>query len=133
VATDENLVSVSGHLQDEIDTVDRRLIATTVLDAPSDDENFTVMKVAEDISLEKMFAVVRGPGSPSVTWSVVHDDNRRAKGTEVVAGGTTTTNTTTGDEILIMDNPTITGGSWVWLETTVTGGSPQELTVELYA
>jgi len=45
---DDYLVSVSGHLQNEIDAVDRRLIATTVLDAPSDDEDFTVIRSPED-------------------------------------------------------------------------------------
>jgi hypothetical protein len=111
-----------------------RLLATTTLDAPSDDENFTIMKVVEDVTLTEMHSVIQGPGSPSVDWTVRHDWDRSAiSGTEVVISGTQTTSTTSGDIITVMDNSTITGSSWVWLETTVTGGSPQELTVELYA
>jgi hypothetical protein len=114
-------------------TTPHTLLATTTLDAPSDDENFTIMKVIQETTLQKMFAVTRGPGSPSVTWTVKHDTDRSAGGTAVVSAGTTTTNTTTGDVITVMDNSTIPIDSWVWIETTASGGSPQELTVELFS
>ncbi len=109
------------------------LLATATIDIPTDIEDFTIFKTSQDITLRKMFAVVRGPTSPSVTWTVRHDAARSNTGTEVVTAGTTTTNTGAGDEITDMNSTTITGGEWVWLETTVTGGSPQELAVELFA
>ncbi len=109
------------------------LIAAVTLDIPNDEEDFTIMKAVDDITLSQMFAVIRGPTSPTVTWTVRHGANRLLSGTEVVTGGTTTTSTTFGDTITTLNNPTVTGSSWLWLETTASGGSPQELTVELYA
>jgi hypothetical protein len=111
-----------------------RLLATMLVDAPNDEEDLSIMKVVEDTTIESMYAVIRGPGSPSVTWTIRHWWDRSATGTEVVTAGTTTSSTTSGDTITALSGTaTITGSSWVWLETTVTGGSPQELIVELYS
>jgi len=130
LATESSVVTISGHLQSEIDVFST--LAAVTIEAPSDEEDFSIMKVSEDTTLTKMYSVIQGAGSPSVTWTIRHDWNRNATGTEVVVGGTQTTSLTGGDTVTAMDNATITGSSWVWLETTVTGGSPQELVVELF-
>jgi hypothetical protein len=107
-------------------------LAVANLSPLTDEEDFTILKVESETELTKMFSVIRGPGTPSVTWTVRHDTDRDEPGTEVVVGGTQTTSITTGDTITVLDNPTIPANSWVWLETTVTGGSPQEIAVELF-
>jgi len=79
-----------------------------------------------------MKAMIRGGTSPSVDWTIRHGDDRNATGTEVVVGGTVSTNTTTGDSVTSFNNPTVTGGSWLWLELgTVSAGvnAPETFTV----
>ncbi len=125
VTVEGQLVVVSG--------ASTRLISTTVVDVPGDDEDVSIMRATQDFTIDTLFSVVRGAGSPSVTWTVRHDSSRSAIGTEVVTAGTTTTNTTVGEITTTMNNPTITGGSWVWLETVATGSNPQELMVEIFA
>jgi hypothetical protein len=109
------------------------LVTVTVIDLPSDDENVTIMRTTSAITLQSLYAVVAGGGAPTVSWTVKHDTQRNAGGTAVVSAGTTTTDKAEGDVITVMDNPVIAANKWVWLQTTVTGGSPQELTVELFA
>ena len=112
----------------------RRLLTSTAIDLPDQEEDVTLFRATSTVILTELFSVVRGAGTPSVTWTVRHDANRNSgSGTEVVTAGTTTTSKTSGQITSTLDNPTITGGEWIWLETTVTGGDPQELTVQLFA
>lgn len=69
-------------------------------------------------------AVLTGPTSPSVTWTLRFGPDRTpGGGTEVITGGTTTTSVTTGDEITSFTNDVIPAGSWVWIETTAQSGT----------
>lgn len=110
------------------------LVAVAVLDFPSASENFTMLKVDELVVVEKIFAVLRGTNDPSVHWSIRHAASRDDEGAEVIEFGTTTAGTSGGDTLTVFDNPTISGGSWIWLATSGTiGGVTEELTVQMFA
>ena len=127
VITDDGLgnVTISGS---------RNLLSAVTLDVPTDSEDVTMFKMRETTVLQEMNAVIRPTGA-GCTWTIRHDPTRALTGTEVVVGGTDTTSIGLGDTILFpaMDNPTISGGSWVWVETTTSSGSVQELIVQLLA
>lgn len=180
VATDANVVSVSGHLQSEIDAVEGsdvddvnsvigsviivgagNVAATTasqtitvsgstasgtfsesltisgspvltgtmttksiIVENPNDTEDLTFFFTDKELTTARMQAVLVISGvSPSVTWTIRFDSDRDAIGTEVVVGGTETTSIGNGSEITSFNNPTISGDSWVWLETTATGST----------
>lgn len=91
---------------------------SVTISAPTSSEDVTLFYTDVAITISQLNAVVRGSGSPSVTWTIRFASDRSATGTEVVTGGTTTTSQTTGSEVTSFDDATIPAGSWVWLETT---------------
>ena len=111
----------------------RNLIASTALDIPTDSEDLTLFRMPDsrEATIQNMFAVIR-PSDSLVAWTIRHGLDRNGTGEEVVVGGTVTTNHTVGDNITTFNNPIISGGRWVWLETTTTTGTPQELAIEIF-
>ena len=98
------------------------LSKSIAIEVPSSAEDITMWKTKEDITVSTLYAVLVGPTSPSVTWTIRFNADRNATGTEIVTGGTTTTSTTTGDTISAFDDATIPAGSWIWVETTAESG-----------
>lgn len=99
--------------------------------SPGASEDRAIFFTPVALTVAKLAAVVRGSGSPSVTWTIRFDPDRSAAGTEVVTGGTVTTNETTGDIVTTFDVAAIPADSWVWLETTAQSGTVGELCVTL--
>jgi len=104
---------------------------SVLLELPTASEDITLFFIDVDITIYKMHCVLSGV-TPSLTWTVRHDTDRSATGTEVVTGGTTTTSTTTGDTITTFDDPTIPASSHVWFETTARSGSVETVSLTLF-
>jgi hypothetical protein len=102
----------------------------TVLD-PTASDNITLFYAAENTLVTSIQAVILGSSAPDITWTVRFDADRSATGTELVVGGTLTDSTTTGSNVTTFDDDEIPAGSWVWLETTATTGTVDQLSLTL--
>lgn len=98
---------------------------------PTNAEDLTLFFANEALTITKMVAVVRG-STPSATWTIRKGSDRSATGTEVVTSGTTTTSATSGSVVTSFDSAGITADDFVWLETTATSGTVDELHVTIY-
>lgn len=106
--------------------------ASITIESPTDAEDISMLFADEAITITKMVCTLVGSDTPSVTWTVRHNSDRSAAGTEVVTGGTTTTNTTTGDAVTSFDDATIAADSNVWLETTAQSGTVDSMVVTIF-
>ena len=89
--------------------------------------DLTLFFTSKDISLTQVRAVLRGASTPTSTLEILTDTDRSAAGTTVVSS-VGVTNTTTGQD-LTLAAPNIPIDSFVWLETTGTGGTVHELSL----
>lgn len=105
--------------------------SSMTIESPTASEDVTFFYAKDAITLTQMTAVNTGT-TPSVTWTVRHDPDRNATGTEVVTSGTTTTNTTTGDHVTTLNSANIPAGSFIWLETSATSGTVDTFNVTLF-
>lgn len=103
-----------------------------VLETPSSAEDVSLFWTDDAITVTKMVAVLVGSSTPSVTWTVRHDADRNAAGTQIVTGGTTTTSTTTGSVVTSFNDATIIADAFVWLETTAQSGIVGQLHLTVY-
>jgi len=95
---------------------------------PSGSENVTMFYTSVAIKLSNVRAVVNGT-TPSVTYSVKYGSNRSsASGTLVNAA--VITNTTTGVNAVLAATA-IPAGSWIWIETSATGGTVNYLSISM--
>jgi hypothetical protein len=69
--------------------------------------------------------------SPSATFSIRYGSDLSASGIEVVTGGITVTNTTTGLSTTSFNNATVPADRFVWLTTSATSGTVDQLSVSL--
>ncbi len=98
--------------------------------SPSTSEDRTIVYLPKKVEILSARAVVVGSSTPSATWVVKADTDRSATGTTITSD--TTTNTTTGAAPSIA-SADLAAASWVWLETSATGGTLNELAVSLRA
>jgi hypothetical protein len=82
------------------------------------------------ITLSQIRSTVAG-STPSVTFSIRYGTDVSATGTEVVTGGITCTNTTTGVSTTSFDNATVPLDNFVWLTTSASSGTVDQLAVSL--
>lgn len=115
------LDKITMSLQDRDQQTARKSKSITI-ENPTNSEDISMFYTPVSLTISEIQAVLRG-AAPSVDWTIRHDPDRNAAGTEVVTGGTTTANTTTGDKITIMDDPTIPADSFIWIETTAKTGT----------
>ena len=125
-----DLLGVSGTVFDSSGGWEIQTKAITV-ESPTNTEDISIFYTDVAITIEKMTAVLRGSATPSVTWTIRHNSDRSAAGTEVVTGGTATTNTTTGEQVTVFNDATIPAGSFVWLETTAQSGTVDTLHITI--
>lgn len=107
-----------------VDMISITLIASSppkvkciTIDSPTASEDLSLAFFDVAVTITKLVAVLVG-SSPSLTWTLRHDSDRSATGSEVVTSGTVTTNTTTGDIITSFNDATIPADSFLWLETS---------------
>jgi len=127
----EDIIHVLPFRPSQINEVSAPFIKGVGVESPTSSEDITMFFTDDAITITQMNAVLRGSSTPSVTWTVRHDTDRSATGTEVVTSGTTTTSTTTGSEITSFNDETIPAGSWIWLETTAQSGTVDEINVTI--
>lgn len=95
---------------------------------PTSSEDKTIFRAEEDISIAEVVGVAIGT-TPSVTLILRHDSDRSATGTAIISS-TAVSNTTTGQSITI-NNDEVPEGNYVWLETTATAGTVDEVNISL--
>ncbi len=128
VCIDDDLL-VTGIIFGEIVS---RFSKSMTIESPSSSEDLTMFfTTGVAIQVIEMRAVLRGTSGPSVTWTIRHDSDRTAIGTEVVNSGTATTSTTSGTEVTQFDNPVIPGDNFVWVETTARSGTVNVLHITI--
>jgi hypothetical protein len=88
-------------------------------------DNITLFYTQVATTLTEVRGLVRGTGSPTVTYSILYDANRAASGTAAVAGAVISSSTT-GNAATIQNMP-IPVGNYVWLEVTGITGDPSEV------
>lgn len=98
-------------------------VPTSADDGPSD---YTDV----ELTVAKIFAVLVGTTSPSVTWTLRFAATRDATGTEVITLGTVTTSVS-GVIITVFDVAVIPAGSVIWVETTAQSGTVDWLVVSV--
>jgi hypothetical protein len=97
---------------------------------PSNAEKIALFFTDEAMTLAQIRSIVTG-STPSATFSIRYGADFSAAGTEVVTGGITTTNTTTGLSTTVFDNGIIGADNFIWLTTTATSGTVDQLSVTL--
>ena len=102
------------------------------LDFPHEAEDETLWHTPVAIAIRRIFAVLTGSSTPSVTWTIRFASDRSAAGTEVVTGGTATTSLT-GVTIDSFSDATIPADNWIWLETTAASGIVKSLHLTIEA
>jgi hypothetical protein len=103
--------------------------ALTILE-PSSSENVVLFFTTSSLTLTQIRSTVKG-SSPSVTFSIRYGTDTSASGTEVVTSGITVTNTTTGLSTTSFNNATVPSNNFVWLTTSATSGTVDQLAVSL--
>jgi hypothetical protein len=103
--------------------------ALTILE-PSSSENVVLFFTTVGLTFTQIRSTVKG-SSPSVTFSIRYGSDTSAGGTEVVTGGITVTNTTTGLSTTSFNNATVPSNNFVWLTTSATSGTVNQLAVSL--
>lgn len=101
------------------------------IESPTDSEDISFFYVPYGITVTEIVGVVKGSASPSVTLTVRYNSDRSATGTEVVTGGSTFSSTTTGQSVTVFNSANIPSGSFVWIETTATVGTVDEIHLTL--
>jgi len=97
------------------------------IESPTASEDISIFETGKAITITEIRAVIRGSSTPDVTWTIRHNTDRSAAGNEVVTGGTTTSSTTTGDTVTTFNDADVPANSWLWVETTATSGTVDEL------
>jgi hypothetical protein len=97
---------------------------------PTSSENIPIFYTTVALVISSIRGVVKGTGSPSVTYSVKSASDLTSGSPAVHANAITVTNTTTGANATLSE-VNIAANSWVWLETSATGGTVTGLNVTL--
>ena len=105
-ATDERIWTAERVRQAILSIAVRDVPKALVIESPGAAEDITFLCTPIALTISKIQIVLRGT-SPSVTWTLRHNSDRSATGTEVVTGGTTSTATTIAQEVTTFNNASI--------------------------
>lgn len=97
---------------------------------PTSAEDVTLLYTSASVTIQAVEGVVRGSATPTVTVTLRYDADRNAAGTAIVSAQSVSS-TTTGNNLTLTANTTVPAGNFVWLETTATSGTVNELFVGL--
>lgn len=92
------------------------------IDMPVSGDSITLFKTDQAITVNKMWAVLRGD-APTTTYNVKFGTGRADAGIEIVTNGVAINSTTSGILTNSFNNSYISGNCWVWLDITATGGN----------
>lgn len=94
---------------------------------PTNAEKHMFYRTTVALTVTRLFAVLQGSSSPSVTYSVRYGSDLSGSGTEIVSGGSTVTSTTTGTSVTSFTNTVIPADSLIWMTTSAQSGTVTEL------
>lgn len=101
------------------------------INSPTASEKAVLFFTSQQITISAIRSALIGSNTPSVTFSIRYGTDISASGTEVVTGGITVTNTTTGLNTTSFNSATITANNYVWITTSATSGTVNQLHVNL--
>lgn len=103
--------------------------ASLTLYDPTNAEDITMMYTSSSITINKVFSVLRGSAGQSVTISLHYATTRNAAGTAIVSAQAVTATSSIADVTKTV-NTTVDAGNFIWLETSATAGTVNELFVQ---
>jgi len=103
--------------------------AKFTLDDPGSSENHLFFFTDVQLTVTKLAAVVDGTSSPSVTYTITHDTDASASGTQIVTGGVVVTSETDGEITTVFNAAVIPANSWVRFKTTAQSGTVDQINV----
>lgn len=90
-------------------------------------DNLTLFYTQSNTTLLQVAAILRGSGSPSVTYSLKYAANRSSAGTAATLS--TTVSSTTIAALATLQNMPIPANNFLWLEISSISGNPTELSI----
>ncbi len=96
---------------------------------PTNAEDVTIMYTSASMTIQGVQAVLRGSAGQSVTISLHYDATRSNAGTAIVSAQAVTS-TTTATAVTLTANVSVPANNFIWLETTATAGTVNELYVQ---
>ncbi len=126
IITEGQIITVSGIG----DHAARTLIAERLVNG----EDLSFFYTDSGRTVQQLIPTIAGATASGTTWTVRHDSNRQAIGTEIITGGINTHSGVGGNSSSVLttfDNPVIPGSSFVWLETTSASGIIDEFSLTL--
>ena len=106
-------------------------VKSLTIENPGASEDVSFFFTNTDIKLSQITAVVRGTSSPEADYTVRYGTLRTDAGTEVITGGSSANSTGAGVRDTVFTNDTIPSNSFVWIETTATVGTVNELAITM--
>ena len=122
---DEGAIDFEGAIERK--RVRAEFYVSATVDGPSAAEKHLLLVADRKLHCIRALAVVRGQSSPSVTWNVQRGTDYTATGVAIFEDPVTTTQTTTIQTTEATGFVKIAQGEAVWLVTTATAGSVDEL------
>jgi len=105
---------------------------TLIVESPTDSENITFMYLRKAVTIERVIAVVKGSATPTVDYNLKHSTDRSSGSpNDLWSSDKTASSTTTGDTETSFDDATVPDASWLWLATSATSGTVNEITVQI--
>ena len=102
------------------------------VEAPSSAENITIFHSNFAVTITRVDAVLRG-SSPTVTFQIPHGTNRTGAGSaNLFSVAPTESSTTTATSYTSFGDATVGAGEMVWLTTSNTTGTVNELALTVY-
>ena len=95
---------------------------------PTAAEDVTLLYTSASIIVAAVEGVLRGSAIPTASINLRYDADRNATGTLIVSASRVTS-TTTGNNLTLTANTTVPAFNFIWLETTLIGGTVNELFV----
>lgn len=94
---------------------------------PVEGDNLTLFYTQSNTTLLQVAAILRGSGSPSVTYSLKYSTNRSSAGTAATVSATVSSTTTAA--VATLQNMPIPANNFLWLEISGISGNPTELSI----
>lgn len=153
LALDSDLTTIAGLSPSNDDIIQRKAGAWTnrtmaqlrtdlvipysksvAIELPTAAENITLFHADAAITITKVHAVLRG-SSPSVTFQISHGSDRSDTGVTLFSGNQILTgagSTTTGTEYTSFSDATLAADEMIWVTTSATGGTVDEMALTIY-
>ena len=105
------------------------LIKPVSIWSPTATDKVTLYKTDKAITIRKLFDVVVGSGSPSVTWQIKYATARDSATPTNLFSLARTTTSTSGANTTTFASPSIPAGSYIWLELSAVSGTVDEFNI----